>query len=74
MEDYELIEEYILKLSEKYPKLDFNYDDIDGEFNITHSDPRDNGYDLEDFYEYANGLAQDMLFGNDIYNFFVEAI
>lgn len=71
LERYEYIEEFILAVQEEYPELDIEYslDEEANEFIISHNSEELQSND--DFNDKVGRLAQDMLFENDIYNFFI---
>ena len=71
MERYEYIEEFILAVQEEYPDLDIRYtlDEIADTYEISYDQEELQSND--DFNEKVGQLAQEMLFENDIYNFFI---
>ncbi len=62
---------FISKLKEQYPSLyiDYTYDPEEDEYNIWHND-RDMEINDKHFKEYAACKAEQILFKNNIYNFY----
>ena len=71
LKKYEQIEEFILAVQEEYPELYIEYelDEVANEYKISHNNEELQSND--DFNDKVGQLAQEMLFENDIYNFFI---
>lgn len=72
MEEYELIEEFILEAQQGYPQLDmkFEYNEVTGEYEIVF-DTTESDYPRRDVEETLNELAEEMLVREGVFNFFM---
>lgn len=71
MERYEYIEEFILAVQEEYPDLEMKYTLNEAADTYEISYDQEELQSNDDFNDKVGQLAQEMLFENDIYNFFI---
>ena len=71
LERYEYIEEFILAVQEEYPDLEMKYTLNEAADTYEISYDQEELQSNDDFNDKVGQLAQEMLFENDIYNFFI---